>query len=150
MAIDTSDPESWPMGYLDEQITERKRALGDLDRRRIVLEAELRILEDVRAHQAEEAAADHGGANGFESPQMPAVAAFNRMTPEWQSVIRTLAPRQSFRANDMLEVGTERGMLTLTMLNVRSQLTLLTQRGILRRISEGEYAVAEEIAAMSG
>jgi hypothetical protein len=145
-----TDSEIPPMGYVEDQIADRRRQLADLDRRRIVLEAELRAFEDVHRHQLEDAAElDHAGSggNGVEAPRMPGVAAFSRMTPDWQRVVRTLASRQSFRAIDMQEVAAAVG-LTASMIGVRSQLTLLTQRGVLRRVAEGEYAVAEEVAAI--
>ena len=134
------------MGYVEDQIADRRRQLADLDRRRVVLEAELRAFEDVFRHQLAEAAAktDHPNGNGADDQSQVIMAAFGRMSPEWQNVIRTLRLRQTFRANDMFDVGATQGMI-LTMPNVRSQLTLLTQRGILRRLAAGEYAVAEEV-----
>jgi hypothetical protein len=132
--------------YLESQVADRRKALIELDRRRIVLEAELRAYEDALRH---EFSAVSPGPNGkheqaaVELSQPEAVeriAAFDRLTDGWRKVLSTLSSREVFRSHDMHRVAHEQGMNT-SMPNVRSQLTLLTQRGILRRVGPGEYTV---------
>ena len=137
--------------YIETQIAERRKALADLDRRRTVLEAELRAYEDVLTHELAQQTAQHERVNGADRADgadddegQTIRAAFDRLSGDWQKVVRTLILRQTFRANEMYDVGMKQGM-AVTMPNVRSQLTLLTARGILRRVAAGEYAVADEL-----
>ncbi len=143
--------------YLENQITERRKALADLDRRRVVLEAELRAYEDAFRHerpapQAPTAAANKQTALDLNTPEnVERIAAFNRLSVDWRNVLQTLSSRQVFRSSHMLEAAQEQGMQT-SLPNVRSQLTLLTQRGILRRVDTGEYSVepVQELLRMLG
>jgi hypothetical protein len=133
--------------YLESQVAERRKALSELDRRRIVLEAELRAYEDALRHDlAATAAANSNGktdqsALELNRPEdMERIATFNRLSDGWRKILSTLRSRETFRSYDMHKVANEQGMDT-SMPNVRSQLTLLTQRGILRRVGPGEYTV---------
>lgn len=133
--------------YLESQVADRRKALADIDRRRIVLEAELRAYEDALRHEKGRTNGPHpnGGSPqpslDLNTPENVAlVSAFNRLTDGWKAVLKTLSSRETFRSHDMLTTAHEQGMKT-SLPNVRSQLTLFTQRGILRRVAEGEYSV---------
>jgi hypothetical protein len=132
--------------YIETQIADRRKQLADINRRRIVLESELRAYEDALRHQPAPnapVASTNGHAQGLldlTPEQVELTASFNRLSDAWRGVLRTLSTRETFRSRDVFEVAEAAGMET-SMPNVRSQLTLLTQRGILRRVSEGDYTV---------
>src|SRR5205085_189319 len=107
--------------------------LAELDRRRIVLEAELRAYEDALRHSLPGTPQDNGSGQAsmdLNAPENVArISAFNRLTDPWRNVLRTLGTRETFRSQDVLRTAREQGLHS-TMPNVRSQLTLLTQRGL--------------------
>ena len=59
-----TDSEPPMASYVEDQIADRRRQLADIDRRRMVLEAELRTLEDVLRHHLAEQAAGRDTSNG--------------------------------------------------------------------------------------
>jgi hypothetical protein len=98
----------------------------------LTLLAEIRAYEDALTHARERKRPKVGAPDGL------------NLSPEWIAILRRLADFTSFNSGDVERAARELGFKQ-TAVNVRSQLSAYTEKGIIRRLGLGKYRVSDGV-----
>lgn len=141
--------------YIETQIADRREALSQLERQKIALQGELRAYEDMRQKLASErvgsqeqrGSAGAKAQSGKPSDDDGGETSPIRLTANWLNTL--LALRNDFReftGEDVLKAAESVGYET-NLINIRSQLSSYTERGLLIRKTLGRYEIADVLHA---
>lgn len=142
--------------YILSQIRHRRHRLDALDRERVVLHAELRAYEDMLAHVGDDTASEP---QAEPDPQpvrrrVPTIQeqdvgkAIAGLSNTWRQMLVALAKQgDKFKSEDAVRIARLQGV-EFKPVNIRSQFSIYTGRGILQRLGGGYYRVSNEAAAI--
>lgn len=116
--------------YIENQIAERRQRLLTVDQERLTLLAEIKAYEDALAHTKEGKSAGVRRSAGL------------NLSDEWIAILRRLDDFTTFNSGDVELVARGLGF-DQTAVNIRSQLSGYTEKGIIRRLGLGKYRVSE-------
>lgn len=129
-----------PSGPLLARISDRRRRLTELERERLVLEAELRAYEDALA-------LTRGPDVILSNPPYSTRRSQTRsrsLSEQWKNILVGMhSLGRPASVEDIVELGRRAGS-ELSEGNVRSQMALYVERGYVQRPSPGSYVVSEK------
>ena len=126
--------------YLTSQIDSRRARLQILDQERLKVLAEIGAYEDMLAHLRDSERAMPTKPTEAATDPRGITEAVNQLSPAWRAILAALVHRTNFNTSRVLMVAKQQGVAT-TEVNVRSQLSIYTNRGILDRIGTGLYCL---------
>jgi len=136
-------------GALDAKIAERRARLVELDREKVVAEAELRAYEDARSMISGTPLPSTGGM--ARKAVIGVAKRVRKSSATWERIVAECAPKPDviFSIDDVLEAATRRSF-SPTRGNVRSQMAAYVGRGLLARAGTGTFRTTSEGASVFG
>jgi hypothetical protein len=133
------------------KIEQRRARLLELERERLVLQGELSAYEDALRYfpsdnpQAVEKPATPTKVTNSNVDRVPVVRRRRRQSSYWKEALRRLSttPLSTFDIDAIMRGVADLGM-TPTRGNVRSQMAAYIDRGLVSRVSDGEFKLTDE------